>query len=134
MSVIVLVFLTVFIVLLAVAVDIGGALVLRTRAHGAALEGARAGVDNLQETTYFGQSDLRTLDPGRGPAAACGIVTQTQPGASCTTTLLGDGRMQVTVTDTYPTLMLGIIGIGSLPVRADATVRPALGADTEITP
>ena len=134
-SVIVLVFLTVFIVLLAVAVDVGGALVERTRAHGAALEGARAGVDNLQETTYFGHADLRTVDAGAGPGAACGIVAQTQPGAACTATLLSDGRMRVTVADTYPTLMLGIIGIGSLPVRADATVRPAVGADTEeVTP
>lgn len=117
----------VFLGLLAIAVDIGGAWVQKTHVHGTALEAARAAVDQLAESGAYTHGDFRSVNPGRATKAACDLAAQDDPGTACTATIGPRGEVTVTITTTYRCQLLGMLGRPTIQVGAHALVRPAIG-------
>jgi Flp pilus assembly protein TadG len=131
-TVFVVVMATALLAMAAISVDGGYVLAARERAHAAAGEAARAGANALSaDAVRTGTADL---DPAAAQAAARAVLTKdglTDP--ANTVTVAGD-QVDVTVTTTTNTVMLGIVGINALTVHAAATAKAVNGLTTLESP
>jgi hypothetical protein len=103
--------------------DGGLALAAKTRAIGQAQEAARAGAQELDLAAYRAAGVLR-LDPVPAQAAARHYLATVA--ATGTVTLTGN-TVQVTVTTTQPTQLLGLLGIGEITVTGHGQAEPDQG-------
>jgi Flp pilus assembly protein TadG len=106
--------------LLGAAVDIGHAFIVRRDLSSLADNAALAGAQQLnQQAIHQGQL---SLDPLQAQAAAVATLNGQrgiQAQASATTS-----TVHVRVTRRFPTLLLRLVGLGSLTVSAQATATP----------
>lgn len=116
------------IVLLGLAADLGGRTFAEQTARATAAQAARAGVQQVNlATTTRGQAVA--TDPQAAAAAAQTYLTAA--GLTGTATVTAPDTITVTVTGTYETQFLTIIGISSLPIHGTSTatlVRTYQGA------
>ena len=107
-------------IIIGAAVDIGHAFIVRRElysiADDAALEGSQA-VDI--PALHAGRLEL---NPAQAQAAALGAIAR-QPGESAPATATGS-TVSVRVTRRFPTILLRLVGLGSLTVSAQATAAP----------
>lgn len=105
---------------LGLAVDLGGRVHTLQRAHDIAQQAARAGGQALNEANAI-RGDVLAVDVAGAKQEAYRYLDGATTSGSVEVT---DGtRVTVTVTDTYDTVVLGVIGINSLDVTATATAR-----------
>lgn len=122
---------TAFVVIIVTAVLVFGGLVLdgglalaaKVRALGEAQEAARAGAQELDLTAYRADGTLR-LAPDRASAAARNYLAAA--GHTGTVSVAGN-TVNVTVTVSQPTQLLGLIGISSLTVTGTGQAQPQHG-------
>ena len=122
---------TAFVVIIVTAVlafgglvlDGGLALAAKVRALGEAQEAARAGAQEIDLAAYRADGTLR-LTPQQASAAARNYLTAA--GHTGTVSVAGN-TVNVTVTVSQPTQLLGVIGIGSLTVTATGQAQPQRG-------
>ncbi len=115
--------------LLVVGLVLDGGLALRTKVEAItdAQAAARAGAGQLDLATYRATGQVR-LDPARAVEAARAYLaaTGTRSAADPTITVRGD-RITVTVTRDQPTQLLGLAGLGALPVEGTGQARAVQG-------
>jgi Flp pilus assembly protein TadG len=100
--------------LVGLVLDGGGKLRATERADAAAIEAARAGGEALDPAAVVAGTAIR-VDPAAAEAAAQSYLTQA--GLTGQVSLSRDRtRVQVTVTGTYQTRFLPVVGITSMPV------------------
>lgn len=102
-----------------IAVDLGGQVRAQQHAHDVAAQAARVGGQYLDDSAVQGRYPSVAVAQARSAAGdylAAAEVTGT-------VTITGATTIDVSVTDTYDPLFLGIIGIGDLTVTGDATAR-----------
>lgn len=109
--------------------DGGLALAAKVRATGQAEAAARAGAQAIDLTAYRGDGTLR-LVPAQAVADARAHLAA--EGATGTVAVSGD-TVTVTVTASYTTQLLGLVGIGSLDVHGQGSAHPQRGV-TAIDP
>ncbi|MEU2200601.1 pilus assembly protein TadG-related protein [Isoptericola sp. NPDC019482] len=102
------------------AVDLGGQVHTLQRAHDLAQQAARAGGQEL-DAAHAMRGDVIAVDVAAAKTEAHRYLNAA--GATGTVQVTAGTRVTVTVTDTYDTVVLGVIGITSLGVTADATAR-----------
>lgn len=114
--------------------DGGRTISARQDAANLAEQAARTAVDQLSDGSRAAgvDSQFRQIDPGAARTAACSYVGSARPGASCSTTLTGDGQVQVSVRINTPTAILGVIGVRQLTASGSGQARPAFGATEEV--
>jgi len=124
---------TVFVVIIAVAllamaaisIDGGYVLAARERAHSAAAQAARAGANAVNtDSVRTGGGDI---NPAAAVAAAQAVLAKDNLIGTVTVT---GSQVDVAVTTTTNTVMLGIVGINSLTVHASAAARDVDGVTT----
>ncbi|MET8763052.1 pilus assembly protein TadG-related protein [Lentzea sp. NPDC004782] len=103
--------------------DGGLALAAKVRAMGEAQEAARAGAQEIDLTAYRVGGILR-LAPER--ASAAGRDHLAAAGHTGTVSV-ADNTVNVTVSITHPTQLLGLIGIGSITVTGTGAAQPQRG-------
>ncbi|MGW0751963.1 pilus assembly protein TadG-related protein [Streptomyces sp. NPDC002587] len=107
--------------IIGLAIDGGGKLRATERADAIAMEAARAAgqaIDPAQAVTGEG---LRA-DPEGAAAAARAYLARA--GTRGNVALSADGtQLSVTVNDTYPTVFLSVVGIGSMEVSGHGSAR-----------
>jgi Flp pilus assembly protein TadG len=111
--------------MIGLAVDGGGKMRALQRADNIAAEAARAAGQaiDLDQAAAGGE---KVADPGRAVAAAQRYLRAA--GVTGTVSLSGDRRqVTVTVTGTYNTAILGIVGIGRLTVTGHGTAQLLTG-------
>lgn len=127
-TVFVVIMATALLAMAAISVDGGNVLAARERAHAAAAQAARAGANALDaDSVRTGGDDINTA---AALAAARAVLTKdglTDPNNTVTVT---GGHVEVAVTTTTNTAMLGIVGINALTVHASATARAVNGVTT----
>jgi Flp pilus assembly protein TadG len=122
---------TAFVVIIVTAVlafgglvlDGGLALATKVRAIGEAQEAARAGAQEIDLAAYRADGAVR-LVPQQASAAARSYLAAT--GHSGTISVASN-TVNVTVTISQPTQLLGVIGIGSLTVTGTGQAQPQRG-------
>ncbi|QAY68767.1 pilus assembly protein TadG-related protein [Xylanimonas protaetiae] len=102
------------------AVDLGGQVHTLQRTHDLAQQAARAGGQALA-AAHAMRGDVLTVDTTAAKAEATRYLEAA--GATGTVTVSDGTRVTVTVTGTYDTVILGVIGINALDVTATATSR-----------
>ena len=102
------------------AVDLGGRVHTLQRAHDLAQQAARAGGQALAEAHAM-RGDVLTVDITEATREAHRYLDDA--GATGRVEVSGGTQVTVTVSDTYDTVILGVIGIDSLDVTATATAR-----------
>jgi Flp pilus assembly protein TadG len=109
----------VMVMLIGLAVDLGGQVHAQQRAHDLAAQAARTGGQRVQAAPAIQGHYLRVDD-----AAARGAAQQylDAAGVSGTVDVSGD-TMTVTVTDTYQPRFLSLLGLDRLQVTGTATAR-----------
>lgn len=110
----------VMMVLVGLAVDLGGQVHAKQRAHNIAAEAARTGGEQVEaapaiEGRYVG------VDTAAARAAAEQYLAAS--GVTGTVTVTGGDTIRVEVTDIYTPKFLTFIGIGDLTVTSDASAR-----------
>ena len=123
MSAFVIVILAAVLALAGLTLDGGLALGAKVRATGQAEAAARAGAQAIDLAQYRRDSTVRLL-PGQATTAA---HAQLAAEGAAGTVAVDDDTVTVTVTATYPTQLLGLVGIGSLTVHGDAHAHPQPG-------
>jgi Flp pilus assembly protein TadG len=114
----------VVVLLLAGAVlDGGNAMAARIKALDLAQEAARAGANQIDLNALRNQGVVR-LDPTRAHTAAQDFLTRAGVTGTVTATAV---QVTVTVTRSQPTLILQLVGVGSIPMTATAHAVPATG-------
>lgn len=108
-------------ILVGLAVDLGGQVHARQRAHDVAAEAARAGGQQVQAAPAIEGRSIG-VDTVRARTAAKQYLTAA--GVTGTVKVTGGDTVTVNVTDTYSPTFLSIIGIGDLTVTAEASARP----------
>jgi Flp pilus assembly protein TadG len=108
-------------ILVGLAVDLGGQVHAKQRAHDVAAEAARAGGQQVQAAPAIEGRSIG-VDTVRARTAAKQYLTAA--GVTGTVKVTGGDTVTVNVTDTYSPTFLSIIGIGDLPVTAEASARP----------
>ncbi len=103
--------------------DGGLALAAKVRAIGEAQEAARAGAQEIDLAAYRASNSLR-LVPGRASAAARDYLAAA--GHTGTVSVAGN-TVNVTVTISQPTQLLGLAGIGSITVTGTGQAEPQRG-------
>lgn len=112
--------------LIALQYDGGRADAARAEAIDIATSAARAGADQI-DLTYLRTTGITRLDlDAAHTAAAEWIAAAGHTGTVEATT----GDVTATVTIDHPTELLGLIGIHTITVDAEATARPRFGIDT----
>jgi hypothetical protein len=112
------------VLLLAGAVlDGGNAMAARIKTLDLAQEAARAGANQIDLAALRDQGLVR-LDPTRAHTAAQDFLTRA--GATGTVTATS-ARVTVTVTRSQPTLILRVVGVGSIATTATAHAVPVTG-------
>ena len=110
----------VMMLLVGLAVDLGGQVHAKQRAHDIAAEAARTGGEQVQtapaiEGQYVGIDTAAARTAAEQYLAASGVAGSV--------TVTGGNTVHVEVTDTYTPKFLSFIGIGDLTVTADASAR-----------
>lgn len=127
---------TAFVVVLVAAViafsglvlDGGLALAGKIRAIGEAQEAARAGAQAIDLSVYRSSGALRLV-----PAQATILAHQYLAAAGHSGTVsIADNTVNVTVTVSQPTQLLGLIGIGSITATATGQAQPQRGISEAI--
>ena len=108
------------------AIDGGRAINARDRVNDVAEQAARAGAGQLDDASLRAVDGSVVLDQGAAEAEARRFVNQSNPEYTVLPTA-GTGSVTVRVEWTYPTVILGIVGINSIPVSGTATAGPATG-------
>jgi len=108
------------------AIDGGRAINARDRVNDVAEQAARAGAGQLDDASLRAVDGSIVLDQGAAEAEARRFVNQSNPEYTVLPTA-GTGSVTVRVEWTYPTVILGIVGINSIPVSGTATAGPATG-------
>ncbi len=112
---------TAMILLVGLAVDVGGQVHAKQRAQDIAVEAARAGGQQLQAPTAV-RGQGAAADPGHAIAAARNYLAGTSD-VTGTASVSGANTITVNTTSRYETKFLSIIGIGSLTVTGHAQVQ-----------
>ncbi|MGB3257713.1 MAG: pilus assembly protein [Ornithinimicrobium sp.] len=119
-GVFVIVIATSFLIMVGVAVDVAGHLHAMQEARAVAREAARTGGQQVQMATGVrGRGAL--ADPGSAAAAAQAYLYQA--GVAGSVAVTGPASISVSVTSTYPTKFLSILGVGSLSANGTAQAR-----------
>ena len=108
------------IVLVGLAVDLGGQVHAQQRAHDLAAQAARAGGEQVQAAPAIA-GDFVRVDAVAASQAARAYLSAAHVNGSVAVT--GGTNLTVEVTDTYHPRFLGLIGINRLPVTGSATAR-----------
>jgi Flp pilus assembly protein TadG len=116
------------IIVAGLAVDGGGKVHAEQRAVNLAAEAARVAGQQLHVDEAVHGARANT-DTAQARTAARRFLAAA--GASGSVIVRGGDTIQVTVTDSYPTVFLSIIGINDLPVTGDAEVRGVRALDGE---
>ena len=103
--------------------DGGLALAAKVEARGQAEAAARAGAQAIDLATYRATGDVRLI-PAQAIREANSYLTRS---SATGTVSANDESVTVTVTTTYKTQMLGLVGIRVLRVDATASARPQPG-------
>jgi hypothetical protein len=103
--------------------DGGLALAAKVRAIGEAQEAARAGAQEIDLAAYRDNGALRLVPQQASAAARAYLATV---GRSGTVSIAGN-TVNVTVTISQPTQLLGLIGIGSITVTGTGQAEPQRG-------
>lgn len=107
------------IVIVGLVVDLGSQLTAQQQAYGLAAQAARTGAQQLDAAAVLG-GDGFAVDPDQAVAAAGRYLSQNDTGGRA---WIQDGRVFVTVQDSYSPRLLGQIGVGPLPVEVTASAR-----------
>ncbi len=110
----------VMIVLVGLAVDLGGKVGAQQRAQDVARQAARAGGQQLQAAAAV-RGDGVTVDPSAGRRTAQTYLAGS--GMTGTASLVDGQTVHVTTTATYECTFLGIIGLSSFTVHGAADSR-----------
>jgi hypothetical protein len=102
------------------AVDLGGRVHALQRAHDLAQQAARAGGQALADAHAI-RGDVLSLDVTEATREAHRYLDDA--GVTGRVEVSGGAQVTVTVSDTYDTVILGVIGINALDVTATATAR-----------
>lgn len=110
----------VMIILVGLAVDLGGQVHAKQRAHDIAAEAARAGGEQVQAAPaikgqYVAVDVVAARNAAEDYLAASGVTG--------TVTIIGGDTIRVDVTDTYTPKFLSFVGIGDLTVTSHASAR-----------
>ena len=108
------------IVLVGLAVDLGGQVHAHQRAHDLAAQAARAGGEQVQAAPAIAGDYVRVDAVAATNAARAYLSAANAEGS---VSVAGGTRLTVEVTDTYRPRFLGVIGIRHLPVSGSATAR-----------
>ena len=108
------------------AIDGGRAINARDRVNDVAEQAARAGAGQLDDTSLRAVDGSVVLDESAAKLEAERFVKQANPEYIVNATP-SPGSVTVQVEWTYPTAILGIIGVNSLAVSGTATAGPATG-------
>ena len=110
-------------VALGLVVDGGGYMRAQDGAAWCAHQAARAGGQRLDMDAAQSNG---TVSSGQEAAEAAAQVVSAS-GMTGSTTIGADGSVTVECTTTYTTVVLGLVGLGTLPVAEQATARPVRG-------
>jgi len=110
----------VMMMLVGLAVDLGGQVHAKQRAHNIAAEAARTGGEQVQAAPAI-EGRFVSVDAAAARTAAEQYLAAA--GVTGTVTVTGGDTITVDVTDTYSPKFLGFIGIDDLTVTADASAR-----------
>jgi Flp pilus assembly protein TadG len=110
----------VMMMLVGLAVDLGGQVHAKQRAHDVAAQAARTGGEQLQAAPAI-QGDYLAVDTVAARRAAENYLRAS--GVTGTVTVSGGDTITVNVTDTYTPNFLSFIGIGDLNVTGEASAR-----------
>ena len=108
------------IILVGMAVDLGGKVHTQQQARSAAAQAARTGAQEVQGSTAVRGEDLR-VDSNAAKAAAQDYLHAA--GVEGTVRVVNGDTLIVTTTDTYTSKFLGIIGLDSMQVTGEASAR-----------
>lgn len=110
----------VMMMLVGLAVDLGGQVHAKQRAHDIAAEAARTGGEQVQAAPAI-RGQYVAIDTIAARSAAEDYLTAA--GVTGTVTVTGGDTITVTVTDTYSPKFLSFIGLGDLTVTGHASAR-----------
>ena len=108
------------VILVGMAVDLGGKVHAQQRARSAAAQAARTGAQEVQGSTAIRGEELR-VDLNAAKAAAQDYLRAA--GVEGTVTVVDGDTLIVRTTDTYDSKFLGIIGLDSMNVTGEASAR-----------
>ena len=108
------------IILVGLAVDLGGQVHTQQRARDVAAQAARVGGQHVLAGPAVRGQGLRADATAATSAARAYLATA---GVAGTVTIRGGDTLVVTTSDTYRTTFLGIIGLAQLSVTGHATAR-----------
>lgn len=110
----------VMMMLVGLAVDLGGQVHAKQRAHNIAAQAARTGGEQVQAAPAI-EGDYVAVDAVAARHAAEDYLAAS--GVTGTVTISGGDTITVNVTDTYTPKFLSFIGLGDLAVTDKATAR-----------
>ena len=110
----------VMMMLVGLAVDLGGQVHAKQRAHNIAAEAARTGGEQIEAAPAI-EGRYVSVDITAARTAAEQYLAAA--GVDGTVTVTGGDTIHVAVTDTYAPTFLSFIGIGDLTVTSDASAR-----------
>lgn len=110
----------VMMMLVGLAVDLGGQIHAQQRAHNLAAQAARAGGQEVQAPPAM-QGQYLAISAASARSASQRYLTEA--GATGTVTLTGGDTLTVTVTDSYRPRFLTLLGVTHLDVTGTATAR-----------
>ena len=108
------------IILVGMAVDLGGKVHTQQQARSAAAQAARTGAQEVQGSTAVRGEDLR-VDINAAKAAAQDYLHAA--GVEGSVRVVDGDTLIVTTTDTYTSKFLGIIGLDTMQVTGEASAR-----------
>jgi Flp pilus assembly protein TadG len=110
----------VMMMLVGLAVDLGGQVHAKQRAHDVAAQAARAGGQRIQPAAAI---EGRSVSVDLAAARAAALDFLDAADIDGTVTITGGDTVTVTVTDHYEPKFLGVIGITDLEVTGEASAR-----------
>jgi Flp pilus assembly protein TadG len=110
----------VMMMLVGLAVDLGGQVHAKQRAHDLAAQAARAGGEQVQAAPAI-EGHYLAVDTTAARTAAEDYLTAA--GLTGTVTITGGDTITVHVTDVYQPKFLSFIGVGDLTVTGEASAR-----------
>ena len=110
----------VMIILVGLAVDLGGQVHTQQRARDIAAQAARVGGEQVLAGPAIRGRGVQ-VDTGAAKSAARDYLAAA--GVSGSATIQGGDTLVVTTTDTYQTMFLGIIGLNRMTVTGHASTR-----------
>ena len=108
------------VILVGMAVDLGGKVHAQQQARSAAAQAARTGAQEVQGSTAIRGEELR-VDLNAAKAAAQDYLRAA--GVEGTVTVVDGDTLIVRTTDTYDSKFLGAIGLDSMNVTGEASAR-----------